>query len=95
VISATTLSSVPDTTPPVVSITSPSNGTSYTTPQTITILSTASDNVSVTKVEFYKDGSLISTDTSSPYSSTWWSFTSSDNGTHALDALAYDGAGTP
>lgn len=45
---------VSDTTPPTVSITSPSN--SSTVSGTITITATASDNVGVANVQFYLDG---------------------------------------
>jgi hypothetical protein len=41
--------------PPSVSLTSPSNGASFTTPATITLTATASDSDgSVTKVDFYR-----------------------------------------
>lgn len=42
--------SVPDTTPPSISISSPSNGQSFTT-DTITVTGTASDNIALSKVE--------------------------------------------
>ncbi len=77
---------VADTTPPTVSASE--SGTSGT----ITMSATASDNVGVTKVEFYVDGVLKSTDTTSPYSATLNS-TSLTNGSHALTAKAYDAAG--
>ncbi len=51
----------------------------------------ASDNVGVTKVEFYLDGALQSTVTTSPYSWSWTS-TSSTNGSHSLVSKAYDAA---
>ncbi|MFZ6759886.1 Ig-like domain-containing protein [Undibacterium sp. Ji50W] len=74
-----------DTTPPTVSVSeSGSSGN-------ITLSATATDNVGVAKVEFYVDGSLVSTSTASPYSSTLNSTTLS-NGTHSLTAKAYDAA---
>src|SRR3990167_6681558 len=76
-----------DTTPPSVSITSPTNGA--TVSGTVTLAANASDNVSVAKVEFYLDGSLKSTDTSSPYSYSW-DTTTTINGSHTLSAKAYD-----
>ncbi len=80
----------PDTTPPTTSITSPANGA--TVSGTTTVTASASDNVSVTKVEFYLDNVLQSTDTTSPYS--WsWNTTTATNGTHALTSEAYDAAG--
>ncbi len=75
-----------DTTAPVVSSTE--SGTSGT----IIFSATASDNVGVTKVEFYVDGVLKGTDTTSPYSMTLDSTTLS-NASHSLTAKAYDAAG--
>ena len=75
-----------DTTAPTASATE--SGTSGT----ITFNATASDNVGVTKVEFYVDSVLKGSDTTSPYSMTLDSTTLS-NGTHSLVAKAYDAAG--
>ncbi|MDP1832790.1 MAG: M4 family metallopeptidase [Geothrix sp.] len=77
---------VPDTTAPTVS------ATEIGTSGTITFNATASDNVGVTKVEFYVDGVLKGTDTTSPYSMTLNS-TTLTNATHSLTAKAYDAAG--
>jgi len=78
-----------DTQAPAVSITAPLNGA--TVVGTVAVNATASDNVGVTKVEFYLDGALKSTDTTSPYS--WsWDTTASSNGSHSLTAKAYDAA---
>lgn len=78
-----------DTTPPSVSISSPASGATITGATTVS--ATASDNVGVSKVEFYLDGVLQTTDTTSPYS--WaWSPTSAQNGAHSLTAKAYDAA---
>jgi hypothetical protein len=75
-----------DTTAPTVSASS--SGSSGT----ITFTADASDNVGVTKVEFYVDGVLKGTDTASPWT---YAFNSSGvaNGTHSLTAKAYDAAG--
>lgn len=78
-----------DTTAPTVSITAPANGA--TVVGTVSVTATASDNIGVTKVEFYVDSVLKSTDTTSPYSYSWDS-TSVANGTHSLTAKAYDAA---
>jgi len=75
-----------DTTLPTVSASE--SGTSGT----ITLSATASDNVGVTKVEFYVDGALKGTDTTSAYSMTLDSTTLA-NGSHTLTAKAYDAAG--
>ncbi|AND70020.1 hypothetical protein ATSB10_25660 [Dyella thiooxydans] len=75
-----------DTTPPTVSASeSGSSGT-------VTLSASASDNVGVTRVEFYVDGALKATDTSSPYSTSLDSTTLAD-GSHSLVAKAYDAAG--
>ena len=79
----------PDTTPPTTSITSPAEGA--TVSGTTTVSASASDNVGVTKVEFYLDGALAATDTASPYS--WsWNTTSASNASHTLSSKAYDAA---
>ncbi|MDE2031221.1 MAG: carbohydrate-binding protein, partial [Patescibacteria group bacterium] len=85
-----TKAAIADTTPPTISITSPSNG--GTIGGTVTISANASDNVGVTKVEFYNDNTLIVSDTTSPYSTTL-DTTTLTNGTHTIKAIAYDGAG--
>ncbi|HET8772319.1 MAG TPA: Ig-like domain-containing protein, partial [Thermoanaerobaculia bacterium] len=78
-----------DTTPPTTSITAPSNGA--TVSGTTNVTASASDNVGVTRVEFFLDGALQSTDTSSPYA--WsWSTTGASNGAHALTSKAFDAA---
>jgi hypothetical protein len=75
-----------DTTLPTVSASeSGSSGT-------ITLAATASDNVGVTRVEFYVDGALKGTDTTAAYSMTLDSTTLA-NGSHTLTAKAYDAAG--
>ena len=78
-----------DITPPTTSITAPLNGA--TVSGTTSVTASASDNVGVTKVEFYLDGALKSTDTTSPYS--WsWDTTTATNGAHSLTTKAYDAA---
>lgn len=52
----------------------------------------ASDDVGVTKMEFYIDNTLVATDTSVPYGFNW-NTTTYANGSHTLSALAYDAAG--
>jgi hypothetical protein len=75
-----------DTTPPTVSASE--SGTSGT----ISFSASASDNVGVSKVEFYVDGALKANDTASPYSASLDSTTLAD-GSHSLVAKAYDAAG--
>jgi len=83
-------SSSGDTTPPSVNITSPSNGA--TVSGTVTIAASATDNVGVTKVEFYINDNKVGEDTSSPYEYSW-NTTGYSNGTYSLKAIAYDAAG--
>jgi hypothetical protein len=60
-----------DTTAPGVSLTAPAAGTTVNVGSPLTINATATDNVGVTKVDFYADATMIGTDTSSPYSLNW------------------------
>jgi hypothetical protein len=53
---------------------------------------TASDNVGVTRVEFFLNGQKIAEDTTSPYQ-LFWNTGSAENGTHTLTTRAYDAAG--
>jgi hypothetical protein len=80
----------PDSTVPTVSISSPSN--SAVVSGTVPVNAAASDNVAVAKVEFYLNGALQATDTSSPYSFSW-NTTSVANGSYTLSAKAYDATG--
>ena len=79
-----------DTTPPTVNLTSPAAGS--TVSGTTTVNANASDDVSVARVEFYADSTLLSTVTSAPYAAAW-NTTSVGNGSHTLVAKAYDPAG--
>ncbi|HUI07183.1 MAG TPA: Ig-like domain-containing protein [Verrucomicrobiae bacterium] len=84
--------SPPDITPPTVTISSPASGTTYTSAQTVTINAAASDDVGVTRVDFYDGTTLKSSDTSSPYGYSW-AISSDDNGSHNWTVRAYDAAG--
>lgn len=74
-------------TPPVVSITAPSNNSSYTQGANVTITANATDNGGVTKVEFYNGNTKIGEDLTSPYSFAWNNVPA---GTHSLTARATD-----
>ena len=76
-----------DTTAPSVSITAPVVGTVVA--GNITIAANASDNVSVSQVQFKVDGILLGTDGTSPYSLNWNSGGMS-NGSHSITAIAKD-----
>jgi hypothetical protein len=58
----------------------------------VTVISSASDNIGVNRMEFYLDGVLKSTGTTAPYSFIWDTATVA-NGSHTLSARAYDAAG--
>jgi hypothetical protein len=80
-----------DRTAPTVSLTAPASAA--TVSGAVTVSATATDNTSVARVEFYRDGStLLATDTSSPYSISW-DTTTLAAGSHSLTAKAYDAAG--
>jgi hypothetical protein len=80
----------PDTTAPTVSLTAPS---SLSTVQgNVTMTASASDNVGVTLVEFLVNGTVIGSDSSSPYSFVWNSAATSGSSA-TLTARARDAAG--
>ncbi len=81
---------VADTTAPVTAITSPS--ANATVSGTVTISASASDSVGVSKVEFYVNGALKATDTTSAYSFSW-NTTTVANGSYSITTKAYDAAG--
>ncbi|WP_328774761.1 cellulose binding domain-containing protein [Deinococcus aquaedulcis] len=87
--SGTTTPPTGDTTAPTVSLTaSPSTVTSA---GTVSLSAAASDNVGVTKVEFYQGSTLLSTDTTAPYTATE-TVSSANNGTRTYTAKAFDAA---
>ncbi len=81
-----------DTTPPTVAITSPSNGSSVFRNFTYTIRANATDNVKVDRVEFYINGTLRSTDKTSPYTASW-RVPNVKNAAYTITAKAYDTSG--
>lgn len=85
----------PDTTPPVVSISSPTSGASIPGNNTNTAVNvTATDDVAIARVEFYIDNVLTGApDTTSPYGFTLNASTLTP-GPHTLRARAYDTSAT-
>ncbi len=80
-----------DPTAPAVSITKPREGSRVR--GTITVEAAATDNVGVTRVELYLDGTtLLGSDTTAPYAITW-NTSGTSAGTHTLTARAHDAAG--
>ncbi|PKN03404.1 hypothetical protein CVU75_02395 [Candidatus Dependentiae bacterium HGW-Dependentiae-1] len=72
---------------PSVAITSPANNA--TVSGSVSISADASDNVGVTKVEFFVDGTKIGEKTAAPFTVSW----ASTSGTHSITAKASDAAG--
>jgi hypothetical protein len=82
---------IPDTTPPTVSVTAPANGSTVT--GTVAVSAAANDNVGVAGVQFLLDGNALGAeDTTAPYSVSWGTAAIS-NGPHTLTARARDAAG--
>ena len=75
---------------PTVSLTAPAANTSYELGSNVTISANASDDGSITKVEFFVDDILVATDNSNPYQITWKTDIA---GPHKLYARATDNGG--
>ena len=76
---------------PSVAITAPANGAVVAPSGTIALAATASDSDgTIAKVEFYRDGTLIATDTAAPYT---FNDTAVTPGTYSYTAKAYDNNG--
>ncbi len=82
--------SVIPTNPPTVSITSPASGS--TVSGTISVSVSASSSVGIASVSLAVDGSLVATDTTSPFTFSWNTAASSNAG-HTLKATVMDTAG--
>jgi plastocyanin len=77
--------------PPTVSITTPTNGASFTAPATIAIQANANDpDGSISKVEFFEGANLLGTATTSPFAFTW---TNVPAKAYSLTAKATDNQG--
>src|SRR5688572_30004396 len=71
---------------PIVAISNPGNGATFTQPADVAIDATASDSDgTVIRVEFLANGSKLGEDASGPYSFTW---TNAPAGLYALTAIA-------
>ena len=96
----TTTTQPPDTSAPSISFSSPTNGATISGP--VVIQASATDNVGVSKVEFYLNNTLKQTDTGAPYCYSGVNATPTcnsldtttlANGSYTLLAKAYDAAG--
>ena len=79
-----------DTSAPTVSISAPTNNA--TVSGTMTVTADVSDNIGVSRVEFYENGVLRAAVNSSPYSYKW-DTSASANGAYTISAKAYDAVG--
>jgi hypothetical protein len=74
---------------PVVELTTPEDGQTFTTATTIGLNATATDRENKLQwVDFERNGSILFRDTSAPYGYAW---TNPPAGEHKLTAVAYDG----
>ena len=81
----------PPNNPPTVSLTSPSSGSSYSAPASITIAASAGDSDgTIAQVDFYSGSTLLGSDVAAPYTVTWNSVPA---GNYALTAVARDDRG--
>jgi hypothetical protein len=77
--------------PPSVSITAPADGMRFTAPADFTVRATASDSDgTVSRVQFFRNGTLVRTDTSSPYT---YTVNNLGRGTYTFTAVATDDDG--
>jgi regulation of enolase protein 1 (concanavalin A-like superfamily) len=77
--------------PPVVSLTSPLDDSTYTAPAQIAFAATATDiGGAVQRVEFWQGTTLLATDAAVPYT---WTWSNVPQGSYAVKAVAYDNGG--
>jgi chitinase len=80
-----------DNIPPVIGTLVSSENT-VTAAGSITLFATASDNVGVTRVDFFDGTTRLGTDTAAPFTQTV-ALNAASNGTHSYTAKAFDAAG--
>jgi hypothetical protein len=80
----------PTNQPPTVTLTQPANGATFTAPATVNLAATASDDGSVSKVEFFNGTTKLGEDTTAPYTYSW---SGVGAGTYTLTARATDNVG--
>jgi chitinase len=83
---------IADAVAPTAAITSPVAGATVQKKSTVTIAATASDNVGVTRVEFYANGQLTCSDVTGAYTCDW-KVPAAPGRTYQLQAKAYDAQG--
>ena len=77
--------------PPTVTLTQPANGATFAAPATVNLAASASDDGTVTRVEFFNGAAKLGEDTTAPYSFTWGGVGA---GTYTITARATDDLGT-
>lgn len=82
----------PGNTPPIVAISTLTDGATLGANFTIGATAVDSDGGTIASVSFYDGATLLGTDTTSPYSYAW---TGAPTGAHALTAVAVDNHGAP
>ncbi|MBI1281457.1 MAG: hypothetical protein GC179_25240 [Anaerolineaceae bacterium] len=87
-----TVQVIVDNTPPVISLSAGEAGKIYRFPQesSINLSANVSDDYQVQRVEFYKDGEFLGTDTDNPYD---YTYTLTGTGTFTFTAVAFDAVG--
>jgi len=86
-----TIQKTPGNAAPSVALTSPANGATFTAPADIALAATAGDtDGTVARVEFYRETTLLGSDTVSPYEFAWNGVAA---GSYTLTAKAFDNAG--
>src|SRR2546428_2098457 len=73
----------------IVTVTSPADGATVSGTVPVTASVTIIGSLTVSRVDFYRDGNLIGSDSGAPYSVSW-NTTSTNNGSHTLTAVATD-----
>src|SRR5881392_2142438 len=73
----------------IVTITSPADGSPVSGTVPVNASVSIIGSLTVSQVQFYRDGNLIGSDSASPYSVSW-NTTSTNNGSHTLTAVATD-----
>ena len=79
-----------DAVDPVVSVTAPGDGATLT--GDVTVAADASDDVAVSRVEFFVDAASIGSDDTAPYEMVWNTATAA-NGSRVVSATAFDPSG--
>ena len=86
-----TPTAVPGNQPPSVNITAPANGATFTAPASFTVRANASDSDgTVSRVQFLRNGALVRTDTTSPYT---YAASNLGAGMYTFTATATDSGG--